>query len=305
MNKEMFLKSLQIFSNISEEALKLISSSVEEEKFNDKEVIFYEDTIGEEIFIIFSGQVEIIKNYNKSDQKLLRVLNPKEIFGETGLYSKALRSATAVAKGECIILKIKSDKFTNLFNNYPADGIKIILFLLLNTITRMEQTSKELASIYSISQIMLEAFKNIAEIEDFLKNISYEIANVLPQKYGFGVYLYNKFNEEYRLVFCNNSYFWKTNEVLDKNFFSIIEIKELQEKFIEDKKICICPLIDGKNILGLIIIAQEKNQELEQRYKDLLISISNLVSVSLSGLMFLQEEKEKIKLQNVKTKYTF
>ncbi|MFN3550878.1 MAG: cyclic nucleotide-binding domain-containing protein [Endomicrobiia bacterium] len=311
MNKILFLKNISIFSCVSDETIQRISLSLEEKTFSDKEIIFYEGSQAKSIFIIFSGQVEIIKNYKKQNQKLLRILNPKDIFGEIGLYSKFFRSATAIAKGQCVIFEIDSDVFVRIFDDLPNDGIKILKSLLLNSMNRMEQTSKELASIYSISQIMLEAFKNVSEVEEFLKNIGNEIANILD--YSFGIYLYNKFNEEYKLVFCNDITlsFWQTNNVLDKNhiLFDItkdIITKELKEEFIENKKIYIFPLIDGKNILGLIIVfSSYKQQLLQQEDKDLLMSITNLVSVSISGLMFLKEEKEKIKLQNIKTKYSF
>ncbi len=311
MDKILFLKNLSVFYNVSDETIHRISLSLEEKFFSDKEIIFYEGSLAKSIFIIFSGQVEIIKNYQKQNQKLLRILNSKEIFGEIGLYSKFFRSATAIAKGKCVIFEIKSDVLIKICDDLPKDGIEIFKVLLLNTMNRMEQTSRELASIYSVSQIMLEAFKNISELQKFLKNIGNEIANVLD--YDFGIYLYNKFNEEYRLVFCNNTNlsFWQTNNVLDKNniLFNITEDiikKDLKEEFIENKKIYIFPLIDGKNILGLImLLVFDNKQSLDQEYKDLLMSIANLVSVSISGLMFLQEEKEKIKLQNIKTKYNF
>ena len=306
MDYKGFLKKLPMFSSISAYVLDKIQQYVVEKSFKDKEVIFEEGSEGENVYIVYSGSVEIYKNYNKPNQKLLSILFEGEIFGETSLFNKVQRTATAVAKGETSILEINSHIFLNIFNETPNEGIKIVQYMLLNTLSRLERTSKELATIYRILQLIMESLIHQDGIDKFLINVSSEIEDVLPEFCSFGIYLYNKFNEEYELVVYKGEE--KPNWL--KNTFEINEetiktLLNLQETVFEKNRIYIYCLKEDKDNNGFIICITKSQLELSQQNKDLLTSISNLLSVSVRSLRFIQEEKEKLKLQSSKSKYVF
>ena len=305
MNYKNFLQKLPIFNNISEYTLDKIQQSIIEKKFKDKEVIFEEGTEGENVYIIYSGSVEIYKNYNKPNQKLLSVLLRNELFGETSLFSIAQRTATAVAKGETIVFEIPSRVFLDVFNTKADDGIKIAQQMLFHTMSRLERTSKELTTIYRISQIILESVIQQEEPQIFLTKISEEIADILPEFCSFGIYIYNSFNEEYQLVTYKGEKSVWVKDVFEKNDEIIKTIFVSEETTIQNDKVYAYLLKEGEINSGFIICIVKQQFFLNQQNKDLLLSISNLLSVSIKSLKFLQEEKEKLKLQNVKSKYMF
>lgn len=306
MKYKNFLQNLPMFSKLSEQVLDIITKNVKEKKFNDGEKIFEERTEGEDIYVVYSGSVEIFKNYGGENEKLLSVLTTGSIFGETALFSKVLRTATAVAKGETLILCIQSSVFLEIFKTYPDEGIKIVQWMLFNTIARLEQTSKELATIYTISQKMVEAVKVMMNVKTFLKNISSEIEFILADRYDFGIYVFNRFNDEYELVsYSNKNSGFTFKEVYDKNDKIIKTILQDKEVVFDKNKIYTYVLSDIKNVYGFIMILTNIDEQLSQQNKDLLSSLSNLVSISTGSLFVLQEEKEKIRLTSSKTKYSF
>ncbi len=191
MNYKNFLQSLIYFKNISLTTIEKIVPNILEKRFGANEIVFQENSEGDKIYIIYEGVVEVYKNYGKQNQKLLSVLTKGEMFWKASLFHKVCRSATAVVKKNSIILEIDSQFFLNIFKNYSEEGIKIVQSILLNNIFRLEQTSKELSSIYSISKIMIESITNMSDTKTFIKNVSVEIENALSKNFSFGIYLYN------------------------------------------------------------------------------------------------------------------
>jgi CRP-like cAMP-binding protein len=305
MSYKKFLQKLPMFSNISEHTLDKICQNIIEKKFKNKEVIFEEGTEGENVYIIYLGSVEIYKNYNKQNQKLLSVLLEGDLFGETSLFSKIQRTATAVAKSETTVLEIPSKIFLDVFNTTADDGIKIVQWMLFNTMSRLEITSKELTTIYRISQIILESVIQQDEPQNFLVKISEEIEDVLPEFCSFGIYIYNNFNEEYQLVTYKGERTVWVKDIFEQNDEVFKTIFASEETVIQNNKVYTYLLKEDENNSGFMICIGNPQFFLTQQSKDLLLSISNLISVSIKSLKFLQEEKEKLKLQNVKSKYVF
>lgn len=303
MNFKEFIKSLDMFKNCSDEVIEYITKFTEETDIESGNLIFNEGSVGEYVYIIYSGQVEIVKNYGKDDQKLLSVLNPKEVFGEMSLFSTAGRSASAVTKTQSKILKINAKHFEYIFANYSKDGIRIIEWLLFNTISRLEQTSKELASVYSISHLMIRSATEAQGLKLFLTNVCKELDNVIDPEFVVGIYIYNKFNEEYELVSISGQRNQVFKDSFDKNDNFVVQILDGKFEDIDGIKIYSCPMIYAKTIVGFVLITSP-NKKFTQRVIDLINSITNLIAVGTVNLRHIQEEQEKARLQQMKSRYT-
>lgn len=301
-----FITTVEIFKNCSEESLNYFYSVLELVEYKSGEVIFEEDTVGEDIYIIYSGEVEIIKNYKKSNKKLLSILLEKEIFGEMSLFYSSERTATAVAKTDCKIIKIKSEYFRNIFRTYPEDGLKIVQRLLFNMGTRLEQTSKELASIYAISNFMIETVKTL-QVKVFLTFVCTELSVAIGIKTTIGIYIYNIFTEEFELVNVEGKSAGTFQQSYSKNDKSIefiwessvtgvIDIKERPNTLFSIMRYL-------NEVIGFILIVSE-DEKFSQREKDLVNSVTNLLSVAIVTLKNLQEEQQKNIFQQRKITYT-
>ncbi len=199
MELQNFIFSLEIFKNCSTEVIDYITSSAKIVEYQPGEVVFNEGDEGEFVYIIISGEVEIIKNYKKENQKLLSVLVEKEIFGEVSLFSLVKRTATAVAKTQTKIVKLHFQCFKDIIEKYPEDGIKIVQHMLSYIGLRLERTSKELSTIYSISKLIIEVVKGLG-LKNFLSLVGNEIVSAIGSDYLVGIYIYNVFNDEFELM---------------------------------------------------------------------------------------------------------
>ncbi|MCX7956402.1 MAG: cyclic nucleotide-binding domain-containing protein [Endomicrobia bacterium] len=305
MDKQEFLSQLKIFDGVEKNFLKELFLLTKEKVFEEGEKIFQEGEVSNFLYIIFSGEVEIIKNYGQNSQKLLSVLAHGEIFGEISLFSKSIRTATAIAKTNLKLLEIDSENFKDLFEKYPKDSLRLYQNILLNIMYRLEKTSKELSIIYTVSQIMVHSILNKYDTKKFISLVVEEMKNILPQNFACFFYLYNKFNEEYELVtYCGKEVNWiktifeNSDEIINK----IICNNETQ---IDDSKVYTFCLGSTKQEIGFVLLITDKNNILELHDKNIIFSVVNFITISIVALNFLHEEKEKQDFDKLKSRYIF
>ena len=79
--------------------------------FEDGEVIVRQGDIGDQMFVVQAGTVEVLLEGGSQEERL-SVLGDREFFGEMALFDKEARSATVRALGEARVLTV--DKRTLL-----------------------------------------------------------------------------------------------------------------------------------------------------------------------------------------------
>jgi|GEM_PF-691909 len=132
IEKIVFLQKAPIFEQMSSRQLKVLSEVTEEETFAPGETIFEEGSIGDRMYIIISGRVEILKTVESggsATSESLAVLEKREIFGEMAILDDEPRSAGAVVGDQTRLLSIRKDNVRELIHDYPdiAFGIFKVL----------------------------------------------------------------------------------------------------------------------------------------------------------------------------------
>ncbi len=82
-------------------------------------MIFCEFQSGAEMFIIQSGTVKITKVLNGTEVTLA-ILKQGDMFGEMALLSNDLRSASAIANEDCVLLTINKQNFSKMVESQPT-----------------------------------------------------------------------------------------------------------------------------------------------------------------------------------------
>jgi CRP/FNR family transcriptional regulator len=96
--------------------------------FADRQMIFCEHEQGDELFVIKSGKVEILK-IAPPEEILLSVLREGDIFGELSIVSSDPRSAAAISAGETLLLPVSRASLSSVFQRSPATIGKILVTL--------------------------------------------------------------------------------------------------------------------------------------------------------------------------------
>ena len=135
------LKKVPLFSNLSVSALKLIAFASDRLVFKDREVIFKQGDRADSAFFVESGRAEIIVNEN-GQQISLNKLEQYDLFGEMALFLRSGRSATIVAIGTMVALKIDGDTFLKMVTENPESALGVMTSLSEKVINSSEHIEK-------------------------------------------------------------------------------------------------------------------------------------------------------------------
>ena len=94
--------------------------------FADGEVVFYEGSSDNELYILLSGAIEIVASYGTEKETTIAVLESGEIFGEMSHFDDAARSATARSKGISRLLAFSRENFSLIFQLHPKWTTRLI-----------------------------------------------------------------------------------------------------------------------------------------------------------------------------------
>ena len=135
LEKTILLKSVSLFQNIPGNILSKIAQISTEIQLSENDLIFKEGTVGDSLYIIISGNVNIVK-----DGQLITNLSKGDCLGEMALLDREPRSADAVATNETILLKIDQEGFYELM----AGNSEIMREIVKMLAKRLRSMNKEI-----------------------------------------------------------------------------------------------------------------------------------------------------------------
>ncbi|MGP0566250.1 Crp/Fnr family transcriptional regulator [Nitrospina sp. 32_T5] len=129
------------------------------QRYADGDIIVSEGIVSNNAFIIIEGKVNVTKKVDKKSV-LINTLKAGDVFGEMGLISQTVRSASVVAVGNVTIGVIEKEQFNHLVEKLP-DDVRLVVKALVD---RLRFTSEQL------SRIGLELEKTRSVISSFSIN---------------------------------------------------------------------------------------------------------------------------------------
>jgi len=123
-DKILLLRTTDIFSETPENILLDLADIMEEVEVKKDEVIFEKGDAGYDMYIIHKGMIDI-----KDRENILSTLKEKDFFGELSLLDAEPRSASALAKTDCVLFRIDQDAFYEIMSDRVevAKGIMKVL----------------------------------------------------------------------------------------------------------------------------------------------------------------------------------
>ena len=116
-------------------------------EFADGEIIVRQGDVGDSMFVIQDGQIEVLKEVD-GEETLLRVAKEGEFMGEMAIFERDSRSATLRARGPVRILTIDKKNFLKRDHKDPT-----LAFRLVHTMSkRVRHLSDEVARLKAEGQ---------------------------------------------------------------------------------------------------------------------------------------------------------
>lgn len=110
------LSQVNLFAGFQRSDLMEILHVAEKSIFLEGEYVFYEGDLGESLYILISGTVQVTKGQANRHAVEIARLSPGDSFGEMALVEKKPRSASIRALTKCTVLKLNGQHLTHLPN---------------------------------------------------------------------------------------------------------------------------------------------------------------------------------------------
>ena len=124
VEKVLFLKSVDLFSQIPGEDLAQIALITNEEPHESGEDVVIEGEVGDALYIVLDGRVKVHRK-----ERAIAELGQRECFGEMALLDASPRSATVTAMDNVTLLKISREDFQDIMSEKHAISQGVIKVL--------------------------------------------------------------------------------------------------------------------------------------------------------------------------------
>jgi len=126
-NWQNLLRSHPIFSSLNaEELANLLRDEVSQERVYPQDtVILKEGEVGDSVFLLSSGSVQVTLSGTRGPLLPLAIISTGEIFGEMAVLERKPRSATVMAKENCLVLEVAGEEIRKLFAAHPEIQVKM------------------------------------------------------------------------------------------------------------------------------------------------------------------------------------
>ena len=142
IDKIEFLKSIELFSDLTSRQIDNISNIIHERKYQEGEYIFEYNQPGAALFIIKSGLVSIRIPSNEGKITEVIQLGDGTFLGEIALLDNSPRSASAKALKPTYVLSLFREDLTELIEEQPEEAAIIFRSLAMIVGHRLKSTTK-------------------------------------------------------------------------------------------------------------------------------------------------------------------
>lgn len=132
------LKSSKLFSGLLSAELQQLQQTTEIKSYKANQEIFREGDVGDGIYLVNEGCVQISALVGPGKRRVLYRVGPGDFFGEMAVLDNAPRSATATAEMETVLCHILRDDLLQLLERSP----KLVISLLREFSQRMRDFNR-------------------------------------------------------------------------------------------------------------------------------------------------------------------
>ncbi len=146
MDKLEVLSSSPLFEMLSNQELEYIADLTRPKRFSAGQTIFEEGELGDSLYLIAQGEVEVVRRDAAGQPKVIATLGPNQFFGEMSLIDKEYRSATVKAKADAELMHLTAENLT-AFRKQFRDGFTFVVINIARVISsRLREANTRLTA---------------------------------------------------------------------------------------------------------------------------------------------------------------
>jgi len=144
VNKVEELQKSRLFEGLLPEEIEMLADVTQQKKFGEGEIVFEQGDVGDSLYLLVEGSVEVIHKAPGGEEHLIVVLNAPEFFGEMSLIDKEYRSASIRAKTETIMLCLSNENLHSFARVYKNGFTLVVINIARVMSARLRETNHKL-----------------------------------------------------------------------------------------------------------------------------------------------------------------
>ena len=142
-----FVSEIEFFANLDEAEIKLLCENLIVENYNAGVFLFRENKKRTAVYIIYAGDVELLKKTPQGEQKRLAYFSMGDVIGEGAFIDDTPHSTSARTVTACSLFSLDRVNIETLFKNHPSLGMKISMQLTKVISKRMRSSNTRFVSL--------------------------------------------------------------------------------------------------------------------------------------------------------------
>lgn len=194
------LARIPFFTALPPDELDRLVAELDVVNLSSGEILFREGDPGEHLYVVVSGELEILMAPGTSDELILNLLHAGEYLGEMSLIQPGgLRTASARARGDVVLLSMSRDQFRDLLVRHPELSASMVSVLSqrldntnVSTFRDLSEKNRQLQKAFDELKAAQEQLIEKERLERELKVASDIQMSILPdvlpvhEKFDFG-----------------------------------------------------------------------------------------------------------------------
>lgn len=132
-----------LFAALDAEGAAALRATLRETVVAKGDVLFHEAEPGDRMYVILEGKVKLGQTSNDGRESLMAVLGPGEMFGELSLFDPGMRTSTATALTDAVVLGMGNEQLRPWLAGRP----EVAAALLQALARRLRRTNEAMADL--------------------------------------------------------------------------------------------------------------------------------------------------------------
>ena len=143
--KRAILSESPLFDNLLPTELTMLADLFTVRDYDVGEIVFGEGNVGDSMYVIAEGSVEVLRKNPQGEFQPIAVLNAPQFFGEMSLIDKEFRSATVRAATPAKLLQLSNENLHIFAKNYRNGFTWVVVNIARVLSARLREVNRRLA----------------------------------------------------------------------------------------------------------------------------------------------------------------
>lgn len=184
MNTQL-LANIPLFSKLSESELASLGTLLKEAAFDANQPIFWIGDVGDNLYIIQSGRVQVSYPDDTGSEVVLAALGPGAFFGDLSLLDGGARTASVRTIEPCTLLTLNRADFLNFLRVHPSVAVEVLMVLG----NRQRDVIEKLRGVANANQEIAQSATKWQKVADAIAAVSASQTFVLFHVAWFSVWV--------------------------------------------------------------------------------------------------------------------